>query len=169
EFGNLLTLPIGKAGLIYVEPVYLQRTESAASYPQLVRVLVSFNGRVGYSATLKGALDEVFGSGAGSGVITPPTVGTTPTTEPGAPTTTAPAPTSPPAAGGTTEQAVTQLNAALAAVKGAQTSGDLGQLGQALTKLDAAVQAYQAATGQPVTPTPGATTPPATTAPKPPG
>ncbi len=152
RFGNLLTLPVGDGGLIYVEPVYLQRTNQASSYPQLVRVLVSFNGRVGYSPTLQGSLDQVFGSGAGSGV-TPPATGGADPTAPAAPTTTAP-PTSgaAPGAGGgpavSTDQAVAQLNTALAAVRSAQSSGDLGQLGTALQQLDTAVQAYEGATGQ---------------------
>ena len=41
------------------------------SFPQLARVLVGYGGRVGYSANLQTALDQVFGAGAGSGVRLP--------------------------------------------------------------------------------------------------
>ena len=51
EYGNLLTLPVA-GGLLYVEPVYIERAGQSASYPVLARVLVSYNGRVGYSADL---------------------------------------------------------------------------------------------------------------------
>jgi len=153
RYGNLLTLPVGKTGLLYVEPVYLQRSGQSSSFPQLARVLVSFNGQVGYASTLAGALDQVFGSGAGSGT-TPPADGRTPSTSPSpTPTTTPPPTTSSPPPGATLSQAqaVANLNSALAAVKGAQASGDLGALGAALTKLDAAVRAYEQATGAPTT------------------
>ena len=55
-FGNLLTVPIGDE-LMYVEPVYASRTgTSAANYPILKYVLVSYKGGVGIDATLAGAL-----------------------------------------------------------------------------------------------------------------
>jgi uncharacterized membrane protein (UPF0182 family) len=69
--GNLLTLPVA-GGLLYVEPVYIQRANEDSSYPQLARVLTSYNGRVGFEPDLAGALDEVFGAGAGAAVPTPP-------------------------------------------------------------------------------------------------
>ena len=64
EYGNLLTLPVA-GGLLYVEPVYIERAGQSASYPVLARVLVSYNGRVGYDASLQGALEDVFGAGCG--------------------------------------------------------------------------------------------------------
>ena len=70
EYGNLLTLPVA-GGLLYVEPVYIERAGQSASYPVLARVLVSYNGRVGYDASLQGALEDVFGPGAGSAVAQP--------------------------------------------------------------------------------------------------
>ena len=45
-FGNLLTLPIGGSGLLYVEPLYVQgRGEN--SFPLLQKVLVNYGDRVG--------------------------------------------------------------------------------------------------------------------------
>ena len=70
-YGNLLTLPVAE-GLIYVEPVYIERTGQESSFPQLNRVLVSHAGRVGYASTLKGALEQVLGEGAGEAVTEQP-------------------------------------------------------------------------------------------------
>ncbi|HEX6337669.1 MAG TPA: UPF0182 family protein [Jiangellaceae bacterium] len=63
--GNLLTLPVG-GGLMYVQPVYVQQSgATAATFPVLRRVLVSFGERVGFAPTLQEALDEVFLGEAG--------------------------------------------------------------------------------------------------------
>jgi len=62
--GNLLTLPVG-GGLLYVQPVYVQATSNDAAYPLLQKVLVSFGDVIGFDSSLKGALDQVFGAGAG--------------------------------------------------------------------------------------------------------
>ncbi|MDP1712167.1 MAG: UPF0182 family protein [Candidatus Nanopelagicaceae bacterium] len=73
--GNLLTLPVG-GGLLYVQPVYVQATSNAASYPLLQKVLVSFGDQIGFDDTLKGALDQVFGGNSGTtGGTTPPSTG----------------------------------------------------------------------------------------------
>ncbi|MCV2394507.1 UPF0182 family protein [Actinotalea sp. M2MS4P-6] len=61
--GNLLTLPVG-GGLLYVQPVYVQ-SSTGTKLPLLQRVLVSFGEEVGFSDTLEGALDQVFGGDAG--------------------------------------------------------------------------------------------------------
>lgn len=169
-YGNLLTLPVGEGGLLYVEPVYIERTGQSSSFPQLARVLVSYNGQVGFSPTLAGALDQVFGSGAGSTTVQPPpATGSTPSTS-AAPSTT----TAPPAA--SVGAAVTELNSAIAALQQAQSSGDFTAYGSALARLQAAVQAYQQVSGQsassaPTTsPVPSSAVPtPATPAPQPTG
>jgi len=63
--GILLTLPVG-GGLLYVQPVYVRATANAAAYPLLQKVLVSFGDQIGYSDTLKGALDQVFAGNSGT-------------------------------------------------------------------------------------------------------
>ena len=163
-FGNLLTLPIGTSGLLYVEPLYVQG-RSDNSFPLLRRVLVNYGDRVGYADTFAEALDQVFGEGAGDAAADSDGDGTTPTPEPTSPSTPppggSPAPTpAPPADGGagegtTVEQAVADLNAALSALADAQRSGDFEGQGRALADLQDAVEAYQAATGQtaPASPT----------------
>ncbi len=136
-FGNLLTLPVA-GGLLYVEPIYIQRNEQN-SYPQLARVLVSFGGKVGFSETLAGALEQVFGSGAGqatnpgqNGQQPPPTQNQQPL-----------APGSTPQL----SQAVTDIRAALEHVRAAQQSGNFADLGAAYQQLDDAVKRFEQAQG----------------------
>jgi hypothetical protein len=161
-FGNLLTLPIGGNGLLYVQPLYVEGV-GENSFPLLRKVLVNYGDRVGYADTLSQALDQVFGVGAGEAAADSGDAGTTPD-EQEPPTPTAPtdpsAPAPPPADGGTPapplDQAVTDLDAALTRVSEAQRSGDLAALGQALADLQQRVDAYEAAkaaTAAPATPT----------------
>ena len=148
-FGNLLTLPIGDAGLLYVEPLYVQ-SAAENSFPLLQKVIVNYQGRIGYGDTLAEALDEVFGAGAGNsvpdgGTGTSDDDGTTP------PTTSAPTTTSPPDDGGggvsdsATQQAIADIQAALQALATAQQSGDFVAIGQAQADLAAAADAFEAA------------------------
>ncbi|MDN5571401.1 MAG: UPF0182 family protein [Propionibacteriaceae bacterium] len=65
RFGNLLTLPMGN-GLLYVEPIYTERTGSVGAYPALTFVVVRFGEHVGIGSTLQEALDAVFGGDAGA-------------------------------------------------------------------------------------------------------
>ncbi len=82
--GNQITLPVG-GGLIYEEPVYIQAAgaagSSSGSYPYLQRVLVSFDGHVGFGATLEDALSQVVPglttSGAPPSTTSPTGTGTT--------------------------------------------------------------------------------------------
>jgi uncharacterized membrane protein (UPF0182 family) len=144
-YGNLLTLPVA-GGLLYVEPVYIERANQESSYPQLARVMVFYNDRVGYSANLSEALDQVFGAGAGAGATPTPGSGTPapPSGTPGVP-----------GAGPELAAAAAELQAALGQVRTAQQSGDLGSLGKALESLDTAVKNFQAANGQgPAAPAP---------------
>jgi uncharacterized membrane protein (UPF0182 family) len=141
-FGNLLTLPVA-GGLLYVEPLYIQRNDANA-FPQLARVLVAFGDRVGFAPTVKEALDDVFGQGTGA-VATQPE-GQQPTTTTPSPTTTAP-----PAAGGgggtsaELDAAVKAIQSALSDLKSAQQSGDFAKQGAALAALDEATKRYDTA------------------------
>ncbi|WP_347060726.1 UPF0182 family protein [Blastococcus sp. HT6-30] len=153
-FGNLLTLPIGDAGLLYVEPLYVEST-GEGGFPLLQRVLVNFGDRIGYANTLSEALDQVFGDGAGvvasdaDGVPTEAEEGEdTPGVEQPADPTDVPIPpdgTDGLPATPDMEQAVQDINAALEALSSAQRGGDFAGQGQALEDLQAAVDAYQAA------------------------
>jgi hypothetical protein len=163
-YGNLLTLPVA-GGLLYVEPIYIERSAQESSFPQLNKVLVSYAGRIGYQPTLAKALDDVFGAGAGE-ITTPPGDGSTTTP----PTTTTPPSTSstaPPAGGSPDlDQAVRDISAALAAIKDAQARGDWQALGKGYADLESATQRYEqarAAGGGSTAPT--APTAPTSTAP----
>lgn len=57
--GNLLTLPVGGGQILYVEPIYSQRRDQTSAFPKLLRVLVSYNGKVGYAPTIAEALSQV--------------------------------------------------------------------------------------------------------------
>jgi uncharacterized protein len=154
DYGNLLTLPVA-GGLLYVEPVYIERAgQGAASYPVLARVLVSYNGQVGFAPSLDRALEQVFGAGAGRGAT--PTPGQQPT---GPAPADGAAPTTPPGGAGTASPelaaAATDIQNALTQLKAAQQAGDFEAQGQALAALDAAVQRFQQANGQAVPATPG--------------
>ncbi|WP_235003215.1 UPF0182 family membrane protein [Blastococcus haudaquaticus] len=147
-FGNLLTLPIGEDGLLYVEPLYVQGT-GENSFPLLQKVLVNYGDRVGYANTLSEALDQVFGAGAGESAVDS---GDAPATdEPDDPTTEPTEPTTPPDTGDGTsgspslDQAVADIQSALQALETAQRNGDFAGQGQALEDLQEAVTAYQTA------------------------
>ncbi|MEV6095965.1 UPF0182 family protein [Nocardia sp. NPDC051981] len=143
KYGNLLTLPVGDGGILYVEPWYLERNTggpNAPSFPQLVKVLASYRDKVGYGSTVKEALDQVL-PGTGSAATDQPGQAATPPAQGATPPTT---PAAPPANGSAgKDAAVKQLDDALRAVQDAQKSGDLGQLGKALEQLQTAVNNYE--------------------------
>lgn len=58
--GNLLTLPVGGA-LLYVQPVYIQRSQAEGSYPVLQYIIASFGEDVGIGTTLDEALRAALG------------------------------------------------------------------------------------------------------------
>jgi len=149
DYGNLLTLPVA-GGLLYVEPIYIERANQESSFPQLARVLVSYGGKIGYSPRLDEALNEVFG---------PSVAGLVPSTPTGAGGGTAPS-VAGPAATGELQAAVTDINGALSRLKAAQQSGDFAAQGTALSDLDKAVKRYTSAEGAPA-PSPAPAAPPA--------
>jgi uncharacterized protein len=57
--GNLLVLPIGDDGLLYVEPVFLQA--SGAPFPEFVRLIMVSNDRVAFAEDLQAAIEQVLG------------------------------------------------------------------------------------------------------------
>ena len=59
--GNLFVIPI-EDSLLYVEPVYLEATNS--SIPEVKRVIVVFGDQIAYESTLSEALNSMFGEGS---------------------------------------------------------------------------------------------------------
>jgi len=167
RWGNLLTLPIGNGGLLYVAPIYASpgASDAASSYPRLIRVAMMYNDKVGYGPTVRDALDEIFGAGAGATATGPAPAEGQPAARPPAqpaanPQATppqqgsAPAATPPPAAAvpggpvqlsGAKAAALQDVNAALDNMQQAQTSGDFAEFGAALQRLDDAMNKYREA------------------------
>jgi uncharacterized membrane protein (UPF0182 family) len=133
-FGNLLTLPVG-GGLLYVEPVYV-RARSDSSYPTLQLVLAAFGDRVASAATLREALDELFGAGAAP---------TTPTEEP-----TTPEP------GGDVRAAIAAAEKAFKEGQDALKRGDFAAYGEAQKRLAAALERAAKMSGSSPSPRPSA-------------
>ena len=163
RWGNLLTLPVGQGGLLYVTPVYASpgASDAASSYPRLIRVAMMYNDKVGYGPTVSQALDGIFGAGAGATATGPaPATGPgQPAGKPGdegaalVPAQVAEVPGSPVAAlppGGMTlspakAAALSEVDAAMTAVQEAQRSGNFAQYGAALQRLDEAMGKFDSA------------------------
>jgi uncharacterized protein len=117
-YGNLLTVPAGD-GLLYVQPIYTQRSSTSGSgtYPQLQFVLASFGENVGIGKNLDAALADSLGLAAPEETPPPPDGGPGPD-EPG---------TQPP--GGVDRDAVALLRRADAAYTQALDALAAGELG----------------------------------------
>jgi uncharacterized membrane protein (UPF0182 family) len=107
--GNLLVVPVEES-LLYVQPLFVQATNAAI--PELRRVMVFFNGQLGYEPTLSGAIDEVLGPGGAE--------------EPTTPGGSAPPPTTATPSGGEVRQLLDQAGRALETAQQALQRGDLG-------------------------------------------
>ncbi|MGB6163432.1 MAG: UPF0182 family protein [Pseudonocardiaceae bacterium] len=157
RYGNLLTLPVD-GGLLYVEPVYIERANRQAAFPQLNRVLVAYGDRIGYAPTLREALNQVFGAGAGDATISPGQQATVPNQG----VLQAPSVAGSVAGAGAvsqeTRQAVADVADALKRLRAAEAAGDFAAQGRALADLDTATKRFDAATaaaGGSATPAPG--------------
>jgi uncharacterized protein len=168
RWGNLLTLPVAQGGLLYVAPVYASpgASDAASSYPRLIRVAMLYNDKVGYGPTVRDALDELFGAGAGAtatGIAPtpdgapppaaqpptdgePPAAAQPPANQAGrAPEVPAPVAAVPPGGtqlSGAKAAALQEVQAAINGVREAQRSGDFAQYGEALQRLDDAMNKY---------------------------
>lgn len=166
RWGNLLTLPVGEGGLLYVAPIYASpgNTDAASTYPRLIRVAMMYADRVGYGPTVRDALDGIFGRGAGAAATGPaPAAGGAPPPaaapgtdqaaaapggEQGAerPATPAPAAALPPGGPVTLSpekaSALQGIGEAMEAARKAQQSGNFAEYGQALQRLEDAMNKY---------------------------
>lgn len=59
--GNMFVVPI-EDSLLYIEPVYLEATNS--SIPEVKRIIVAYNDNIAYESTLADALNKLFGEGS---------------------------------------------------------------------------------------------------------
>ncbi len=60
--GNLLVLPIGDDGLLYVEPIFLQA--EGAPFPEFVRVIMADQRRVAFADTVEEGIAQLLGEAA---------------------------------------------------------------------------------------------------------
>ncbi|MDY5839504.1 MAG: UPF0182 family protein [Corynebacterium camporealensis] len=151
--GNLLALPVGGGEILYLEPIYSQRKDQESAFPKLLRVLVSYKGRVGYAPTIGEALDqvgidpqaaqdieEVEGDGGTDPEATAPDDDDSVTAEQDDEAE-ASAPASAPSASDE-GAAIEDINDALSNLEDAR-DGSFEEYGKALDELDRAVESYQ--------------------------
>jgi uncharacterized membrane protein (UPF0182 family) len=132
RYGNLLTLPVGNS-FLYVEPLYIEGTGSAA-FPSLQRVLVVYgNDKIGYASNLAGALSNLNDSQVGVTISNP---GSNTSSSPPPSSSTSPPPssstspsTSTPPATGTVNSVLSQLDSALSKLQDDYKSGNLAAIG----------------------------------------
>ena len=172
RWGNLLTLPVSQGGLLYVEPVYASpgASDAASSYPRLIRVAMMYNDKVGYGPTVSNALTALFGPGADATATGPaptdqpngqPPAAPPPDGQPAAPPATAnvpggapevptPVPSAVPPGGpvqlsAAKAAALQEVQTALSALRQAQQSGNFASYGEALQRLDDAMNKFNSA------------------------
>ncbi len=81
--GNLLVLPVGEDGLLYVEPIFLQA--DGAPFPEFVRVIMADQRRVAFAETVEEGLRQLLGEAEPPPPETPepsPSPGESPSPEP---------------------------------------------------------------------------------------
>ena len=61
--GNMFVVPVNDS-LLYIEPVYLEASNSAI--PEMKRVIVMYNDKIAYEPTLGDCLKELFGVSGGT-------------------------------------------------------------------------------------------------------
>ncbi len=128
--GNLLVLPIGDDGLLYVEPVFLQA--SGAPFPEFVRLIVVSKDRVAFAVVLQGAIEQILGE-----ALPPPPDGN----------------------GGLPEDIaglVAEASRLYGEAQAALTAGDLGTYQARLDELEPILQRLAELTGASVEPSPSA-------------
>ncbi|MEA2651962.1 MAG: uncharacterized protein QOI85_1683 [Chloroflexota bacterium] len=84
--GNLLVLPIGDDGLLYVEPIFLQA--EGAPFPEFVRVIMVDQERVAFAETVEDGLRQILGEAEPPPIVEPepepsPSPGESPSPLPG--------------------------------------------------------------------------------------
>ncbi|APT93062.1 hypothetical protein CPHO_09390 [Corynebacterium phocae] len=143
EYGNLLALPIGNGSILYLEPIYSKRKDQESAFPKLLRVLVSYNGAIGYAPSISEALAQV-GIDPKEAQDIEELDGTKPDKAKPADAPVDNQPASAPAASDEGE-AIARINDALRGIETAR-SGTHEEYGRALDALDRAVADYQALT-----------------------
>jgi uncharacterized protein len=139
--GNLLVLPIGEDGLIYIEPIFLQA--EGAPFPEFVRVIMVDQRRVAFAETVEDGLRQLLGEAE------PPPPEEPEPSEPGE----SPGPEpSPDASAGPLPTDVADLVSEISRVyeeaQDALAAGDLGTYQERIDELEELIAALEAATGE---------------------
>ncbi|AZA09788.1 UPF0182 family protein [Corynebacterium pseudopelargi] len=149
--GNLLTLPVGGGEILYVEPLYSQRKGQESAFPKLLRVLVSYQGKVGYAPTISEALSQVgIDPKAAQDLSEAEKLEDTSSAASSDEETDAKSeqkPSAPASGSGSEGEAIGKINSALDNLRKAR-GGSNEEYGRALDELDKAVEEYQKVAGQ---------------------
>ena len=147
-FGNLLTLPVGDNGILYVVPLYAQ-AQGEEAFPRLFRVITRFESAdrvsgIGYAPTTREALRQV-GITPAAGVVPGDQQAPSAPDQAGTPAPATPAPNQPPQQDDSPERddAANAISDAITALRQAQQSGDFAAYGEALDQLSQAVARYE--------------------------
>ena len=134
--GNLLVLPIGEDGLIYIEPIFLQA--EGAPFPEFVRVIMVDQQRVAFAETVDEGLRQLLGEAEPP---EPEPVDPTDATDPGEPGE-SPGPLPADVAG-----LVAEIQRLYDEAQAALDAGDLGTYQQRVDELGDALDALAELTG----------------------
>jgi uncharacterized protein len=132
--GNLLVLPIGEDGLIYVQPVFLQA--EGAPFPEFVRVIMADQRRIAFAETVEEGLAQLLGEAE------PPPPEEPEPTQPGESPEPSPSPGESPGELPTDVAAlVDEANRLYAEAQEALAEGDLGTYQARIDELEAVLEA----------------------------
>ena len=139
--GNLLVLPIGDDGLLYVEPIFLQA--QGAPFPEFVRVIMVDQERVAFADTVEEGIAQLLGEAAPP----PPEPGP----EPGESPSPGPSPSDGPSEAPLptdVAELVAEANRLYAEAQAALARGDLGTYQDRIDELEAVLEALADLTGE---------------------
>jgi hypothetical protein len=141
--GNLIVVPIGNS-LVYLQPVYLQSTNS--KFPEFQKIVVASPTSIVWASTLSDALSKLLAAQAGGGTTPSPAPGPSASPGPGASATPAPSFTPgelPSDVEGLVAYANDHFNLAQAALR----NGDFATYGAEMDKVQAALKRLSELTG----------------------
>jgi uncharacterized protein len=139
--GNLLVLPIGDDGLLYVEPIFLQA--QGAPFPEFVRVIMVDQRRVAFAEDVEDGLRQLLGEAA------PPPVEEPEEPEPSPSPGESPAPEPSPGELPTSfEELVAEAQRLYDEAQAALAEGDLGTYQERIDELEAVLDALAELAGE---------------------
>ncbi len=138
--GNLLVLPIGEDGLVYIEPIFLQA--AGAPFPEFVRVIMVDQQRVAFAETVEDGIRQLLGEAE-----PPPPEEPEPSEEPGE----SPGPSRSPGESqaplpSDVAELVSEISRVYEEAQRALAAGDLGTYQERVDELEALIEALEAAT-----------------------